>query len=100
MTAPEGRLHPGSSEVIESLIGKYKHLQSTHSKGGMTAMLLSFGAIVSKKTHDVIQAALINIKTGAVATWCQKMLGVTLQSQRTFAFAGNKNGIQNDNLAR
>ena len=41
----------GSSEVLESLIGKYKQLQSTHSKGGMTAMLLSFGSIVSNKTQ-------------------------------------------------
>ena len=46
---------PGSSEVIESLIGKYKRLQSTHSKGGMTAMLLSFGAIVLDKTTETIQ---------------------------------------------
>ena len=90
----------GSTEVLESLIGKYKHLQSTHSRGGMTAMLLSFGAIVSQKTHDVIHAAMTTIKTAAVAIWCRKMLGITLQSQRTFAFAGNKNGIHNDDLER
>jgi hypothetical protein len=86
----------GNSEVLESLIGKYKQLQSTHSKGGMTAMLLSFGSIVSKKTHAVIQAALATINVRAVGQWCEKMLGVTLQSQRAFAFEGNKNGIQND----
>jgi len=85
----------GHSEVLESLIGKYKQLQSTHSKGGMTAMLLSFGSIVSRKTHDVIQAALTNIPTRAVAQWCHSNLGVTLQAQRAFAFEGNKNRIPN-----
>jgi hypothetical protein len=89
----------GSSEVLESLIGKYKQLQSTHSKGGMTAMLLSFGTIVSRKTHDVIQAALASVTTRAVSDWCTSNLGITLQAQRAFAFDGNKNRIRN-HLAR
>ena len=84
----------GNSEVLESLIGKYKQLQSTHSKRGMTAMLLSFGAIVSQKTQDTIYTALNRVRTAEVANWCCKHLGVTLQSQRKLAFAGNKNGIQ------
>lgn len=90
----------GHSEVLESLIGKYKQLQSTHSKGGMTAMLLSFGSIVSKKTHDVIQTALTSVTTRAVAKWCQDKLGVTLQAQRAFAFKRNKNGIQHGHSRR
>lgn len=83
----------GSSEILESLIGRYKQLQSTHSKGGMTAMLLSIGAIVSQKTHDVIEAALTSTKTKAVAEWTTRMLGITLQSQRLFALgSGTKTG--------
>ena len=84
----------GNSEVLESLIGKYKHMQSTHGKGGMTAMLLSFGAIVSTKTHETIQAALNCIRTTDVLSWCRTTLGNTLQSQRKLAFEQNKNGIQ------
>jgi hypothetical protein len=86
----------GSSEVLESLIGKYKQMQNTHSKGGMTAMLLSFGAIVSEKTHEIIGKALDCVQTKQVGEWCCKKLGVTLQSQRKLAFAGNKNEIQNN----
>ena len=62
-------------------------------------MLLSFGSIfgsiVSRKTHDVIQAALTSIPTRAVTQWCHSNLGITLQAQRAFAFEGNKNSIQN-----
>ena len=84
----------GSSEVLESLIGKYKQLQSTHSKGGMTAMLLSFGAIVSSKTQVIIRDAMHRVRTADVSQWCRTHLGVTLQAQRQLAFGGNKNRIQ------
>jgi hypothetical protein len=85
----------GSSEVLESLIGKYKRLQGTHSKGGMTAMLLSFGAIVSDKSHQTIRNALACVQASQVGEWCRKHLGMTLQSQRMLAFAGNNTEIQN-----
>jgi hypothetical protein len=85
----------GHSEVLESLIGKYKQLQSTHSKGGMTAMLLSMGTIVSQKTDEVLETALTSITSNDVASWCRTNLGVTLQAQRAFALARNKSRIQN-----
>jgi hypothetical protein len=85
----------GHSEVLESLIGKYKYLQSTHSKGGMTAMLLSIGSIVSRKTHAIVQTALHGTTCRAVAKWCCNNLGVTMQAQRAFALPGNKNRLQN-----
>lgn len=84
----------GSSEVLESLIGKYKQLQSTHSKGGMTAMLLSIGAIVGRKSDELVRVALSHIRTSAVTEWCRKNLGITIQAQRMAAFSGNKNNIQ------
>jgi hypothetical protein len=85
----------GSSEVIESVIGKYKRLQSTHSQGGMTAMVLSVGAIVAEKTTETIRNALTSAHTRKVWDWCRNHLGTTLQSQRCLAFNGNKNGIHN-----
>jgi len=80
----------GSSEVLESLIGKYKLLQRTHSKGGMTATLLSFGAIVLDKTSATIRNALETVKTQDVYDWCTEKLGITIQAQRKTAFEGTK----------
>jgi hypothetical protein len=85
----------GSSEVIESVIGKYKRLQSTHSQGGTTGMILSVGAIVREKTSETIREALTGTTTQAVLEWCGRHLGTTLQSQRRLAFNRNTNGIQN-----
>ena len=82
----------GSTEVLESLIGKYKRLQSSHSKGGMTAMLLSIGAIVGKKASDTIQQALQTVSTDDVSSWCKNTLGTTLQAQRKLALGATKTG--------
>ena len=85
----------GSSEVLESLIGRYKRLQGDHAKGGMTATLLGIGAIVGDRSADGIREGLGRVRSAQVGQWCRDNLGVTLQSQRMAAFAGNKNGIQN-----
>jgi len=82
----------GSTEVLESLIGKYKRLQSSHSKGGMTAMLLSIGAIVGKLGAETIQQALETISTDDVTSWCKDTLGTTLQAQRKLALGATKPG--------
>lgn len=76
----------GSSEVLESLIGKYKHLQSAHRLGGMTPQLLAFGAIVMKKTAHSIGKALTAIRTCDVLQWCRDHLGLTVQGQRRHAY--------------
>ena len=82
----------GSTEVLESIIGKYKRLQSSHSKGGMTSMLLSIGAMVGKRSLSGIQAALENIRSGDIDTWCREHLGVTIQSQRRCLPSATKTG--------
>jgi hypothetical protein len=87
-----GRRMLGSTEVLESIIGKYKRLQSTHAKGGMTAMLLGIGAIVGKKSEVVLAQALQTIRTQDVVTWCRNALGPTIASQRRLALGATKPG--------
>lgn len=82
----------GSTEVLESIIGKYKHLQNTHSQGGMTAMLLSIGAIVGNVTRATIAEALATIRTQNVVDWCRDTFGMTIASQRRLALSATKMG--------
>jgi len=89
---PKGERLIGSSEVLESIIGKYKRLQNSHSKGGMTAMLLSIGAIVGQKTTPTLKTALQSVTTDNVIAWCKDHLGVTLQTQRKLALGATKTG--------
>ena len=60
----------GSTEVLESIIGKYKRLQSMHSGGGMTGMILSIGALMGQPSHDRIAAALQKVTNNKVWKWC------------------------------
>lgn len=76
----------GSTEVLESLIGKYKRLQSLHSGRGMTRAILAIGALVGQRTRDTLQAAFSQITNRQVHDWCLNHLGLTLQARRHHAF--------------
>jgi len=94
----KGRHVLGSSEVLESLLGKYKRIQGTHSKGGMTGSLLNVGAAVLRKTSDTIQKALAAVPVAAVGQWIRDNLGLTIPAQQALAFQGNKNCLKNQVL--
>ena len=85
---------PGSSEVLESIIGKYKTLQGEQGQFGATSMLLAIGAFVGNLTVDCIHAALQTINGGALKTWEQTNLGSTIQSQRKQAFPSPNRGTE------
>jgi len=85
---------PGSSEVLESIIGKYKTLQGEQGQFGATSMLLAIGAFVGHLTVGCIQTALQTIPTFALQKWEQANLGSTVQSQRKQAFPEPKPGTK------
>ncbi len=88
---PEGQRLLGTTEVLESLLGKYKRIQGTHSKGGMTGSLLNIGAAVLEKTTDTVQAAMAAVPVAAVGQWVYEKLGLTIAAQQTILRQRNKN---------
>lgn len=80
-TAPGERLL-GSSEVLESVIGKFKKLVGERGHHGLTGMVLGIGALVGKITAATPQAALREISNRDVRNWYHSHLGPTLQSLR------------------
>ena len=81
----------GCSECIESLIGKGKRLEGQQSKSGFTRMVLGMAAAVVEPTREYIEQALDRVKTRDVVQWCRDKLGVSVQSQRRRALAGETN---------
>lgn len=79
----------GSSEVLESLIGKAKQLEGQQSKSGFTKMILGTAASVAKMTDQTLQAALAAVKVQHVITWIQQHIGISVQGQRMHAFRAN-----------
>lgn len=91
--ARQGEHLLGSSEVLESLIGKGKRLHGQHSQGGFTKMILSMAAAVVRPTATLIGEALTAIKTADLALWTQEHLGVSLITRRRQAYSyGTKPG--------
>lgn len=83
---PVGQRLLGSSEVLESLIGKAKQLEGQQSKSGFTKMILGMAASVYDITEQKIQEALAAVKVHHVTTWIKKHLGTSVQGQRQHAF--------------
>lgn len=75
----------GHTEVLESLLGKYKQIQGRHSQGGMTASLLNIGTAVIKTTPEVIEQALTTIPVKAIYEWVRMNLGPTVASKQKAA---------------
>lgn len=84
---PAGQRLLGSSEVLESLIGKAKQLEGQQSKSGFTKMILGLAASVCEITEQKVREALAGVKVHDVATWIKQHLGISVQGQRSHAFS-------------
>jgi hypothetical protein len=78
----EGERLLGSSEVLESIIGKFKHVAGERGQHGLTGMVLSIGALVGHLAVATVQAAMTETTTNEVWNWCRSHLGATVQSVR------------------
>jgi hypothetical protein len=78
----EGECLLGSSEVLESIIGKFKAVAGERGQHGLTGLVLSIGALVGQVTIESVQAALAEVTNRDVWNWCHSHLGPTLQSLR------------------
>ena len=94
LLSQENERLPGSSEVLESIIGKYKTLQGEQGQFAATSMLLAIGAFVGRLMVGCIQTALQTIQASALQKWEQANLGSTVQSQRKQAFPKPKPGTK------
>lgn len=92
--AAEGEHLLGSSECIESLIGKGKRLEGQQSKGGFTKMILALAATVVTPTKDRIFAALSSVTTKDLRNWCNEKLGKSLSSRRRAALQSPDDGTK------
>jgi len=89
LVAP-GMSYPGSSEIIESLIGKSKQLQGQHSRGGFTQMILTIGSCLCELSETVVWQSLHAVREIHVRNWTKEALGTTLGTIRRNAFPGTK----------
>lgn len=86
LCARAGERLPGSTEILESVFGRFKQLEKQQARGGFTSLVLAFGAFVGDQTAKAIQHAMERSPTKSIYEWCREHLGTTLFSQRKQAF--------------
>ncbi|MFN0053936.1 MAG: hypothetical protein ACKV0T_17290 [Planctomycetales bacterium] len=91
---PEGKRLPGSSEVLESLIGKAKQLEGQQSKSGFTKMVLGIAAAVADLSEENIKEALAAVPVSKLLEWIKDKLGHSIQAQRYQAFTAPASGTK------
>lgn len=89
--ARPGERLPLSTEVLESVFGKWKRLAAQQSASGITSLILSIGAMVGEWTTTRLRAALEAIPCKQVHAWCDAFLAQTLQSERRALHANHVN---------
>jgi len=89
-----GECLPGSTEVLESVLGKQKYIEGEQSKSGFTGLVLGIAAIVSETTSEIIRSAMELIPVKMVLEWQRKKLGPTVQARRKKAFGSARSGTK------
>ncbi len=84
----------GSSEIIESVLGKTKRLEQDQSKSGFTGLVLGAAAMVSHTTQEVVSKAMETVSTKQVIEWIKEKLGQSVQSNRKIVFSTAHNAEQ------
>jgi hypothetical protein len=92
--AKVGERWVGSSEVIASIFGKWKHLEGEQAHRGLTGLVLALGALVAPTTPAIIKHALESVPTKTVLAWCREKLGKTVQATRRTLFAVDRKAEQ------
>jgi hypothetical protein len=100
LKAQPGECLLGSSEVIESVFGKFKYMQREHEKGSLTAMVLAIPAMVSQTTQEVVARAMETIPVQKVRTWMKETFGKSAPVKRKEAFSIPNNTEQKQDQLR
>lgn len=86
---PDGQHYLGSSEILESLFGKFKYLEDHHSNSGLTSLILAVPALTGRIDETIIYDAMNEVSTNDQNEWVVKNMGPTFLSKRRQALRSN-----------
>ena len=76
----------GSSDVIESLIGKAKQRLEANGRSELNKSILLMPCLCGERTPALVAEALTTVRVQDVTTWVAENVGETMQSKRRRAF--------------
>jgi hypothetical protein len=83
---PAGEIRLGTSDVIESIFGKYKQHTAKSPLKEVGKMILTIPVFVTKITSDLVKRAMESVSTIDVKKWADQMFGPSALSKRREAF--------------
>jgi hypothetical protein len=75
-----------STEILESLFGRFKQLEGQHSKGGFTSLLAALPSLCSPVDATRVRSRLLQVSTTRLKQWVQENIGQTLTARRAAAY--------------
>jgi hypothetical protein len=72
----------GSSDIIESLIGKAKQRLEANGRSELNKSILLIPCLCGTLTQDLVAEALTTVRVQDVTTWVSENVGETMQSKR------------------
>jgi len=84
---PEGEIFLGTSDVIESIFGKYKLFSQRCPIKEMGVMVLTIVLVTTHFTVDLIKQALETVRSKDVKIWQKQVFGQSTLSKRKAAFS-------------
>lgn len=88
-----------TSNIIESMFGKYKMFAGSNTMGGITDISLSIPALTSHIDIDEIKKIMENVNVEKVKNWTDEKIGVSLLKRRCKVFNIKNRGQKNSKKA-
>lgn len=85
------KLHEGergwlSTEILESLFGRFKQLERQHSKGGFTRLIAALPTLCMRVSSEAVRNGFGRVSSPDVRKWIADTLGTTLTARRNAAY--------------
>ncbi|MEH1767781.1 MAG: hypothetical protein V7L27_05800 [Nostoc sp.] len=91
---PEGRTILATSDIIESIFGKYKHFSSRCPLKQIGQMILSISLCTMNLTTSVVKQALEDIRYIDLKDWASRVFGQSMLSKRKIVFSTSVDDIE------
>jgi hypothetical protein len=75
-----------STEILESLFGRFKQLERQHSKGGFTRLLAALPTLCRRVNAELVRARFAKTNATDLKQWLQDTLPSTLTARRNAAY--------------
>jgi hypothetical protein len=85
------KLHEGergwlSTEILESLFGRFKQLERQHSKGGFTRLIAALPTLCMRVSGEAVRIGFGRVDSPLLRKWIANTLGTTLTARRNAAY--------------